>query len=532
MKRILSLLFALIIIAVSVFGCSENANEVENSIFDDISTNNSAPVSETLDVSSDAEIEEVESSVPDNDSSDESLFESSAVIEESEENSEDSFEEISDSVSTDISNDSSQEVSDTSDDSSLPEIPDENEKKEIVTLFDSSDLSYESPFLPSYAPFSLYDTTLFAGSVITSISFPFDSLASGYTVDSDKLYMPIYVVKSDFTTVQSDCTIENGKKIILDFTGKLSNVKRGDWITVDNLEINVGQDETLAFGDTEMAVLPMFLRNNATHGFWNKIFSTKGGNNHSLIFTIKGYRNTDSEEKDEGDKKYISFLGDSISTYTGWSNNTSYNNSIGGNKIWYPNNNYTGANLSVQETWWYKVADEIGYDIAVNNSWSGSVVNTTQTYNVRAKNLHNTTSGAKPDIVVIFMGVNDYAAGAVVGTYNGQTTPPVNPTNFSEAYGRTIQNILDTYEGVEIYCCTFLPDRKRFSGSSNNKGIDESEYNEAIRTIAKNMGVYLVDLYNDSGITAQNITQNTVDKLHPNKNGMAMIAKTIVDVIK
>jgi hypothetical protein len=130
------------------------------------------------------------------------------------------------------------------------------------------------------------------------------------------------------------------------------------------------------------------------------------------------------------------------------------------------------------------------------------------------------------------MGVNDYAAGTAVGAYDGKSEPPVNPSNFSEAYGRTIKNILDKYEGVEVYCCTFLPDRKRFSGSSNSKGIDESAYNDAIRTIAANMGVNLIDLYNNSGITPSNISQFTVDRLHPNKSGMEKIAKTVVDSIK
>ncbi|MBR5858383.1 MAG: SGNH/GDSL hydrolase family protein, partial [Clostridia bacterium] len=97
---------------------------------------------------------------------------------------------------------------------------------------------------------------------------------------------------------------------------------------------------------------------------------------------------------------------------------------------------------------------------------------------------------------------------------------------------RMIKNILDKYEGVEIYCCTFLPDRKRFSGSVNKNGIDESAYNNAIITIAKNMGVNVIDLYKDSGINAANISQNTVDKLHPNKDGMEKIAKLVISEIE
>ncbi len=516
MKRILLLLFAFLIIVTTAVGCSEVSDGADSSIIGDIS-----------------EISNVVSDVIGEDSSNIVISNSESSLTKPE-SSADTSDETSDEVSDEVSNESSEDVSDTSDDTSEPEKPNENNKKEIVSLFDSSNLSnYESPFLPLYAPFALYDTTLFSDTVITSISFPFDSLASGYTVDSEKLYMPIYVVKSDFTTTRNDCTVENGKKIVLDFTGKLSDVKRGDWLTVNDLEIVVAPDETLAFGDTDMAVLPMFLRNNGTHGFWNRVFESKGGNNHSLIFKIEGYKNSEADNNTDNDgKKYISFLGDSISTFSGWSNNTSHNNSIGGNAIWYPNNNYAGANLSVQDTWWHIVAKELGYEIAVNNSWSGSVVNSAQTYNVRARNLHNTSNGAKPDVVVVFMGVNDYAAGTAVGAYDGKTEPPVTPTNFSEAYGRTIKNILDKYEGVEVYCCTFLPDRKRFSGSTNKQGIDESAYNEAIRTIAANMGVNLIDLYNNSGITPSNISQFTVDKLHPNKNGMEKVAKTIIDVIK
>ncbi len=514
MKRIFLLLLAFLIVVATAVGCSEVSD----------GTDLTKPESSSDAYESSANTLESSSNTPE--SSADAYESSSDTLETSSDTSYETSDEVSDELSD--------EVGDTSNDTSEPEKPNENDKKEIVSLFDSSSLSnYASPFLPSFAPFALYDTTLFSDTVITSVSFPFDSLASGYTVNSEKLYMPIYVVKTDFTTKRNDCTVENGKKIILDFTGKLSDVKRGDWLTVNNLEIVVAPDETLAFGDTDMAVLPMFLRNDGTYGFWNRIFESKGGNNHSLIFKIEGYKNSEADNNNDNEgKKYISFLGDSISTFSGWSNNTSHNNSIGGNAIWYPNNNYVGANLSVQDTWWHTVAKELGYEIAVNNSWSGSVVNSAQTYNVRSRNLHNTSNVAKPDVVVVFMGVNDYAAGTAVGTYDGKSDPPVNPTNFSEAYGRTIKNILDKYEGVEVYCCTFLPDRKRFSGSNNAQGIDESAYNDAIRTIAANMGVNLIDLYNNSGITPSNISQFTVDKLHPNKNGMEKVAKTIIDVIK
>ena len=220
-------------------------------------------------------------------------------------------------------------------------------------------------------------------------------------------------------------------------------------------------------------------------------------------------------------------MGDSISTYEGISNNTSYNDTIGSNAVWYPNTNYSGANMDVSDTWWHQTAEELDYDICVNNSWSGSVVNTSQTYNVRAKNLHNKTNNA-PDVIVMLMGVNDYAEGTVVGDYDGTTIAPRTPSNFSEAYGRTVSNMKETYPQAEIFCCTFLPDRKRFTSNTNSKGYKDEDYNNAIRTIAKNLDVNLIDLFLLSEINSSNITTYTVDKLHPNANGMDLITKCVV----
>ena len=105
--------------------------------------------------------------------------------------------------------------------------------------------------------------------------------------------MPVSVIKTDFSTKKEDCTVENGKKVILDFTGKLGGVTRGNWITISGLNIRVGEDETLAFGDTDMVVLPEYNNTDTSYLYHYKVFQEtppKTAQKGSIIFKIKGYR--------------------------------------------------------------------------------------------------------------------------------------------------------------------------------------------------------------------------------------------------
>ncbi len=233
-------------------------------------------------------------------------------------------------------------------------------------------------------------------------------------------------------------------------------------------------------------------------------------------------------------KTYISFLGDSISTYSGYSNNTDYNRTIGNNAVWYPNGDFTGANMPVTATWWHKVLTELNYELCVNNSYSGSVVQDENTYNFRAGNLHNNDKIA-PDIIVIYIGINDFHYSNYnkngIGNYDGKDVPPATPTNFSEAYGKMLYNIQTKYSEAKIYCCTLLPDHKYEPDGINTNGDSLANYNNAIKTIATNMNVEIVDLYSYSGLTDDNIKDNTLDGLHPTTQGMQKIAECVKNAI-
>ena len=107
--------------------------------------------------------------------------------------------------------------------------------------------------------------------------------------------------------------------------------------------------------------------------------------------------------------KTVSVLGDSISTYTGVSNNTGCNATIGSNAVYYTEGRH---GVYANDTWWMQVANDLGLRLLVNNSWSGSSLlytrnGTVGAYVERCVQLHDDTgdnAGETPDIIGIQMG--------------------------------------------------------------------------------------------------------------------------------
>ncbi|MBE7080085.1 MAG: hypothetical protein E7371_02465, partial [Clostridiales bacterium] len=100
--------------------------------------------------------------------------------------------------------------------------------------------------------------------------------------------------------------------------------------------------------------------------------------------------------------KKLSILGDSISTFTGVSNDTNANATIGDNEVFYY------KQMTMDDTWWKQAADAADMSILVNNSWAGSNVATNYGNETkggctaRAENLHD-VNGVTPDIIAVFI---------------------------------------------------------------------------------------------------------------------------------
>ena len=209
--------------------------------------------------------------------------------------------------------------------------------------------------------------------------------------------------------------------------------------------------------------------------------------------------------------KKLSVLGDSISTYRGVSTDESANKTLFYNPFfpWY------SGEFPVEKTYWNRVIAEFELELCVNNSWSGGNLsgedNPDSGVN-RAKNLAR-DDGTMPDIVILFMGMNDLGR-------------RISPKIFEADYKKTIKTIKESY-GNPLICCVNMPNRHI------SVKAETEVFNQIIENAVKEAGegVFVADLFS-SELNNEGYYDNTVDGLHPDEDGMKIIADVIIETIK
>lgn len=195
---------------------------------------------------------------------------------------------------------------------------------------------------------------------------------------------------------------------------------------------------------------------------------------------------------------YISFLGDSITTFQGYIPD--------GFATYYPT---SGCDVdSVEKTWWYQVVQKTGYQLLMNNSYSGTQVSGGSNYGNSYDRLkYLSKDGIDPDIIVIHMGTNDLTHG-------------VNVTKFKSAYCAMIDKIKEEYDDVEIFILN-LPYNKYATSFISPR----EKYNAALIEISEEKGVELIDI--TEGITKYNVAEYMFAGAHPSYKGMTYMADII-----
>ena len=207
--------------------------------------------------------------------------------------------------------------------------------------------------------------------------------------------------------------------------------------------------------------------------------------------------------------KLISILGDSISSYQGVSNDAAINASLFVNPCYYR------EPFPLEKTYWMLVMKNLGMELCVNNSWSGGNLSGKEDSSSgvnRAKSLSR-DSGETPDLVIVFMGMNDLGR-------------RVDAQVFASDYQDTLLTIKTSFPKAKV-CCVNLPDRDIFL---KERAVI---FNKAIENAVKNAGenFFIADLFG-SRLNNDFYYMNTGDGLHPDEDGMRIIGEIVEDAIK
>ena len=207
--------------------------------------------------------------------------------------------------------------------------------------------------------------------------------------------------------------------------------------------------------------------------------------------------------------KNLSILGDSISSYNGLSNDVSANATIGINPYFYR------EPFPIEKTYWQLVMEKFDLALCVNNSWSGGNLSGRENPDSgvnRANNLSR-DDGISPDLIIVFMGINDLGR-------------KVDISVFATDYEHTLMTIKEKYPNASV-CCVNLPDRDIVMKKQTE--LFNAAINNAVETAGTNF--FVADLFH-SRLNNDYYYMNTVDGLHPDEDGMRMIAEVIEEAIK
>ncbi|MBE6630060.1 MAG: hypothetical protein E7624_04340 [Ruminococcaceae bacterium] len=271
------------------------------------------------------------------------------------------------------------------------------------------------------------------------------------------------------------------------------------------------------------------------------------------------------------DGKYLSLMGDSISSFRGITDNTDYSGALINNRCYYGAsymNDYT-------QMYWGRLAYECNMELCVINGWSSSKVYgggqdkndrvdaTQDNMLVRSTTLHN-KDGQNPDLIILYMGINDVntkhwsdlydrleARGSktqkeivaewlegVHSTYQANSDNGVQPgktyTSWEASYALSLERMQYNYPDAEIYIMNLT--RSQHSTGAEEAGKQKIlKANTCLAALAEYYGVKIIDQAK-SEVNYDNCHLYGADEanptaLHPNLMGHAMMTKLIVETL-
>lgn len=200
------------------------------------------------------------------------------------------------------------------------------------------------------------------------------------------------------------------------------------------------------------------------------------------------------------EKRIISILGDSVSTFEGMTPPDA---------VFYGTWNAEETGVITQEdTWWMQVIRALDASLGVNHSLAGSLVTgRTAVSGTSERRIRSLGENGDPDMILVAMGANDWGFRVL-------------PEEFREEYRRMLLQLKRCYPQADIRCATLpegiLPEES-WSFFDVDGCISRRVYSDIIRTAANEAEV---------GVVALDGTEYpSIDGVHPNKDGMDVLAR-------
>ena len=224
----------------------------------------------------------------------------------------------------------------------------------------------------------------------------------------------------------------------------------------------------------------------------------------------------------------VSILGDSISTYNGYNPK--------GYAVYYDEGMQMRNGLtSVYDTWWAKVNQELHACLCINNSYSGSKVSGLEfpAGCCQERIMHLRTSEHTPDLILIYIGFNDFGYGVPISFSPLSNDGRLNLRCFEDAYHQMLTGLRYFYPSAKIICATLMRTTLRqntlWHFPDKLGGINIDDYNNAIRRAADNCHIGLADLakryINIPSLNMRDKRYETIDGTHPTAKGHQTIAE-------
>ena len=221
--------------------------------------------------------------------------------------------------------------------------------------------------------------------------------------------------------------------------------------------------------------------------------------------------------------KYFSVVGDSISTLLGYIPE--------GYALYYDDGNKRAAGIQRwTDTWWGQILSRLDGELLENNSWSGSTVSyhaefTPGSFAHLDSRMSQLGYGdKKPDVIMIYMGVNDWGSGTPIEPKEGME----DRESFVGSYRIMLELIKEHYPDAEVWC--IAPAVSSMRGEPEWQfpyclgGIHLDNYVNTIKKVAEEKGYIFVDA------SKNKIPVEALDGIHPTKTGMKTLADEILRV--